>query len=162
MLSERQLTDLARQAANRLRDLNLKLVLAESCTGGLISSVLTENSGASKYFLGSVVSYANQAKHDLLGVPEKVLRTQGAVSKETASLMVKGARKVLQADWSVSVTGIAGPTGGAPLKPVGLVFLAVAGPGFVKVKKKIFRGSRKKIQRQAAQAALALLLKNLK
>jgi PncC family amidohydrolase len=141
---------------------NLTLALAESCTGGLISSTLTEIPGSSKYFFGSVVSYANRAKRDLLGLSEKVLRTEGAVSKVAASKMALGARKVFHSDWSVSVTGIAGPAGGTPLKPVGLVFIAVAGPKFVKVAKKNFKGSRKKIQRAAGCEALKLLLKNFR
>jgi len=141
---------------------NLSLSAAESCTGGLISMTLTEIPGASKYFFGGVVSYANQAKRDLLGVSEKILRTRGAVSKEVARMMAMGSRKIFRTDWAVSVTGIAGPAGGTPQKPVGLVFVAIAGPKFVKVTKKNFKGSRKKIQRVAAYEALTLLLKNLK
>ena len=139
---------------------NLSLALAESCTGGLISMTLTEIPGASKYFFGSVVSYANQAKRDLLGVSEKILRAKGAVSKEAARMMATGSRKIFRTDWAVSVTGIAGPAGGTPQKPVGLVFVAVAGPKFVKVAKKNFKGSRKEIQRAAAREALTLLLRN--
>ncbi len=138
---------------------NLSLALAESCTGGLLSAHITENPGTSKFFLGGVVCYANSAKRGLLGVPGKVIQKKGAVSKETALHMAKGARHFFRSSWAVAITGIAGPEGGTKIKPVGLVFFAVVGPKIVKVEKRNFKGSRKKIQRAAAEHALALLLK---
>ena len=140
---------------------NLTLGLAESCTGGLISAMVTEIPGVSKVFLGAIVSYANEVKHDLLRVPDTVLETAGAVSKPTAEAMARGARRVLKSDWTISVTGIAGPTGGNARKPVGLVFFAIAGPDFEKVNRRIFKGNRKKIQQQAAIAAVTQLLEVL-
>jgi PncC family amidohydrolase len=141
---------------------NKTLAVAESCTGGLIASSITELPGVSNFFLGGVVSYANQAKHDLLGVSQKLLRTKGAVSKEVVKQMAQGAKKVFHSDWAVSVSGVAGPAGGTKFKPVGLVVFAVVGPNFVKVAKKNFKGSRKEIQRAAANEALKLLQKSLK
>src|ERR1700722_710617 len=91
---------------------NQTLGMAESCTGGLISAAITEIPGASNYFYGGLVSYANHTKSELLGVTAKTLRTQGAVSKETALMMARGARRIFKSDWAVSVTGIAGPSGG--------------------------------------------------
>jgi nicotinamide-nucleotide amidase len=140
----------------------LTVSFAESCTGGLISAHITEFSGASKYFLGSVVGYANEAKRDLLGVSERTLKLRGAVSKEVALAMAQGARKRFRSDWAVSVTGLAGPNGGSLLKPVGLVFFAVVGPKFEMTEKRNFKGSRKKIQIAAADEALSLLLRKLK
>ena len=137
------------------------LALAESCTGGQISALFTARSGASKYFQGSIVSYANHVKHDLLGVRESQLIKSGAVSREVALAMAHGARKALKANWSISVTGIAGPTGGTKKKPVGLVFYAVAGPRFAKVEKRIFSGNRKMIQKKAAESAVTLLITSL-
>ena len=133
------------------------LGVAESCTGGLIASMLTEVSGASSYFSGGLITYANHTKHDLLGVSNKVLKTKGAVSKETALQMARGARKILKTQWAISVTGIAGPSGGTLDKPVGLVYYSVVGPKVEIVKKNVFQGTRKQIQRATAKAVLQLL-----
>lgn len=137
---------------------NQTLGIAESCTGGVIAAAITEIPGSSNYFYGGLVSYANRTKQELLGVSKKVLKTKGAVSKETALQMVRGARKVFKTDWSISVTGIAGPSGGTPTKPVGLVFYAVRGPKIEVVKKNVFKGNRRRIQNSAAKAALELLI----
>jgi nicotinamide-nucleotide amidase len=106
----------------------LTISSAESCTGGNIARLITENPGSSKYYKGSVVAYSNEAKCNILGVDEKLISTYGAVSREVAEAMAKGARKLLATDFAVSTTGIAGPDGGTPEKPVGLVWIAVAGP----------------------------------
>ena len=111
-----------------LRERGLTLATAESCTGGLVASRLTAIPGASDVFLGSVVAYSNSVKAAQLGVPEEMLATFGAVSAETAAAMAEGARERLGADVAVSVTGVAGPGGGTPEKPVGLVFIHAAGP----------------------------------
>lgn len=133
------------------------LSLAESCTGGLIASSLTDIPGSSGYFKGGVVAYSNQAKQDLLNVPASVLKKYGAVSQETAMAMASGARHVFKSDASLSVTGIAGPTGGTLLKPVGTVFMAVSFKKKIYFKKYQFRGSRQGIKTLAKNAALNLL-----
>ncbi|MCC6277693.1 MAG: CinA family protein [Oligoflexia bacterium] len=152
---------LVAKVAQRLTAVKKTLGIAESCTGGMISAALTKRSGASRYFLGSIVSYDNSVKHDLLNVPQRILTQHGAVSKETVSAMAKGARKNLKVDWAVAVTGIAGPTGGTKLKPIGLVHFAVAGPKIVKTHKCLFNGSRNQIQQKTVVMALKLLLKQL-
>ncbi len=137
------------------------LGFAESCTGGLTSATLCEISGVSEVFLGSIVSYSNEIKTDLLGVPSEILKQQGAVSAPVALLMAKGAKKVLKTSWALSITGIAGPGGGSKEKPVGTVFFAVAGPQLEMSEKQAFSGERAEIQRQAADYAVTLLLKLL-
>lgn len=157
MKTNQLVSKIATQFVNR----GLTLGFAESCTGGQVSSAITGKSGSSKYFLGGLVCYANEAKHDLLGVPMATIKKYGAVSKPTAVAMARGAKKVLKVDWAVSLTGIAGPTGGSPGKPVGLIHFAIAGPKVVKATHKIFKGSRGRIQKQAVDFALRLILKNL-
>lgn len=105
------------------------LSCAESCTGGAIAEALTQYSGASAYFLGSLVTYSNDMKHTILGVPESVLNTYGAVSKETVEAMLNGLLERTSSDWGIAVTGIAGPTGGTPEKPVGTTWCAVGAKG---------------------------------
>ena len=117
---------LERAAVEALREAGLTVAFAESCTGGLISKRITDVSGASSVFLGGCVTYANEAKMRLVGVREETLARFGAVSKETAAEMARGVREALSADIGVSVTGIAGPTGGTPEKPVGTVFLGIS------------------------------------
>lgn len=131
---------------------------AESCTGGLVAERITSVAGASSVFLGGVVSYANAVKRDLLGVPSDLLERMGAVSAECAEAMAAGVRALMKADASVSVTGIAGPDGGTPQKPVGLVYLGVATAGGVRVERCRFEGDREAVRRQASDRALSLLL----
>jgi nicotinamide-nucleotide amidase len=107
----------------------ITLALAESCTGGRIAAQLTTIAGASQYFLGSLVVYADQLKRDLLHVPEHLLKTQGAVSKEVVGAMLDGLFQVTPADYGVAVSGIAGPTGGSPDKPVGTIWAAIGRRG---------------------------------
>lgn len=144
-----------------LRTRGLTLAVAESCSGGLICHRITNVPGASDYFLGGVVTYSNQAKVDLLQVPEATLTAHGAVSAETAVAMAAGVRDLFHAQVSVAVTGIAGPTGGTPQKPVGTVFIAVAGPKGVAARRFAFQGRREEIKAQTAQAALAWLAQEL-
>jgi nicotinamide-nucleotide amidase len=106
------------------------LAVAESCTGGLIAHRLTNAPGSSRYFLGGVVAYANEVKERVLGVRPGTLREDGAVSREAALEMARGVRRLLGADIAISATGIAGPTGGMPEKPVGLVYVALAAEDF--------------------------------
>ena len=104
------------------------LAVAESCTGGALGAALVARSGASAYFLGGVQAYANAAKVAMLGVPDAMIAAHGAVSEPVARAMAEGARQRMGADFGVSITGVAGPGGGTPEKPVGLVFIACAGP----------------------------------
>ena len=136
----------------------MTLATAESCTGGLIAHRLTNVSGASAYFLGSVVAYHNTVKHALLGVPEEVLAVHGAVSEETARGMAEGVRRLIGATYGLAVTGIAGPSGGSAEKPVGLVYLAVAREDGTAVIRRQFTGTREEIKAQTAETAIKLLL----
>ena len=145
----------------RLSDKGLTASTAESCSGGLIAHRITNVSGSSACFLGGIVSYSNEAKERLLGVPNSLLMTHGAVSEPVARAMAEGARQVFGTDYAVGVTGIAGPTGGSPEKPVGLVYVAVAGPRDTIVVRHQFEGSREAIKEQTAETALALLLEQL-
>jgi PncC family amidohydrolase len=145
----------------KLRKRNQTIGFAESCTGGLLSSRMTMNAGVSDVFVGSVVSYANSVKENLLGVSRNVLRLEGAVSERVARQMAQGLRTQMKCDWSIAITGIAGPTGGTPEKPVGTVWFAAAGPGVELTSRQIFSGNREKIQSQAAEFAVQLLLKAL-
>lgn len=142
--------------AKALRDRGLKLALAESCTGGLIASMLTAEP-ASDYFVGGAVVYSNELKTALLGVPRETLEAHGAVSRETAEALALGAVRTLGGQVGVGITGIAGPTGGSQDKPVGLVHWAVAHPGGVEAKHRVFPGDRARVQRMAAYAALGLV-----
>jgi nicotinamide-nucleotide amidase len=137
-----------------LRARQLTLAVAESCSGGLICHRLTNVPGSSDYFLGGLVTYSNQAKIDLLQVPEATLQTHGAVSAATAQAMALGAAARFQADLAVAVTGIAGPTGGSPEKPVGTVYIGLASPQGVKSRHCLFYGSREEIKILTAQTAL--------
>ncbi|KYG67639.1 damage-inducible protein CinA [Bdellovibrio bacteriovorus] len=129
-----------------LRDQKLTVGFAESCTGGALSAFLTEQPGISDIFLGSVVSYSNEAKEDLLGVRRDTLMQEGAVSEAVARQMAHGVRRQLKTDWSVAITGIAGPSGGTTTKPVGTVCIAIAGPAFEDSRRLLFSGDRKAIQ----------------
>ncbi len=133
------------------------LAIAESCTGGLVGSMLTREPGASDFLLLDAVTYANTAKARVLGVDEDVLRAHGAVSSEVAAAMAEGARRTVSADVALSLTGIAGPTGGTDTKPVGTVFLAVTGARGTEVKHRVFSGERWQIQTIAAYAGLELV-----
>jgi nicotinamide-nucleotide amidase len=139
----------------------LKLATAESCTGGLIGARLTEIAGASDVFVGGVIAYANEVKEKRLGVPPAVLREHGAVSAETAAAMAAGARAELGADVAVADTGIAGPRGGTPEKPVGLVFVAVDGPGGARTVRFHLPGDRETVRTRATVLALHMLRRAL-
>jgi nicotinamide-nucleotide amidase len=133
------------------------VAVAESCTGGLITHRLTNIAGSSRYVERSFVVYSNTAKQELLGVPEAVLAGHGAVSEPVARLMAEGARRAAATTHGLSVTGIAGPDGGTPEKPVGTVFIAVATPDQTVVKKIFYPGSREKVKMMTAQSALNML-----
>jgi PncC family amidohydrolase len=131
---------------------------AESCTGGNVAHQITRVSGSSGYFLGGVVSYANEVKQQVLGVPAQVLANPGAVSEPCARAMAEGARAVLGADLAVATTGIAGPLGGTARKPVGLVYLAVASTEGTTVEEHVFPGDREAVIDAATRRALELLI----
>jgi len=140
-----------------LRARGWRLALAESCTGGLIASLLTRYPGASDYLVGAAVTYANSAKTRMLSVSEDTLRGHGAVSAEVAAEMAAGARRCCECDVALAVTGIAGPSGGSAEKPVGLCFWAVSHAGGTIVRDRVFSGDRDDIQVLAAYAVLDLL-----
>lgn len=142
---------------NMLKQKKLTIACAESCTGGLLTSRLTDIQGSSDYVMGSVVSYSNKVKMEQLQVPQEVLQIKGAVSEETAKFMAQGVRKNLYADIGVGITGIAGPDGGTDDKPVGLVYIAVAGQGKTTVSRNLFSGKRREIKYRATQKALNMI-----
>lgn len=142
--------------ARAIRGRGWRLALAESCTGGLVSHLLT-SFPASEFFIASAVTYANSAKTRLAGVNEDILRAHGAVSPEVATAMAEGIRRACEVDLALAITGIAGPTGGTPEKPVGLVHWAVAHPGGTLVEQRVLPGDRHMIQRMAAHVGLSLL-----
>jgi len=148
---------LATVVLDLLRERGHRLATAESCTGGLLSTMLTGVPGASEVFPGGVVAYSNESKENLLGVPREMLVEHGAVSEPVARAMAEGARSRFGCQWGIGITGIAGPGGGSPEKPVGLVHWAVAGPGKTVHRRRVFPGSRSFVRRWAANAALDLL-----
>lgn len=144
-----------------LRPLGLKLAVAESCTGGLVGHRITNVPGSSEYFLGGVTAYAYEAKVKLLGVSWDTLTRYGAVSRETVLEMARGARRALEADIGISVSGIAGPGGGMPEKPVGLTWIGLSASGFEEARSFVFPGDRLEVKEQAAEQALRLLTEYL-
>lgn len=136
----------------------LTVATAESCTGGGVAAALTSLAGSSDYVMGGIVSYSNAAKASLLGVPQEILDTRGAVSPECARAMAEGARRALGTDLAVSTTGIAGPGGGTARKPVGLVYIAVADHNGATAVEHHFAGDRAAVTSAATDAALAMLL----
>jgi nicotinamide-nucleotide amidase len=158
MTSPAELDDLATEVLDSYRRLGWRLATAESCTGGLVAAHLTEIPGSSDVVERGFVVYSNAAKVDLLGVPPEVLETQGAVSSETAAAMAEGALARSRAHVAVAVTGIAGPGGGSPGKPVGLVFFARAQRGAEPhTERHIFAGDRRAVRQASVRAALRLL-----
>lgn len=146
------------QVGKWLRERGWKLAIAESCTGGLIGNRITNVPGSSDYFLGGVVAYAYEAKVALLGVSWDTLKACGAVSRETVLEMARGARKALGADLAVSVTGIAGPGGGLPNKPVGTTWVGLAAPDGEWARLFCFEGDRGGIKSSSADQALQMLM----
>ena len=125
------------------------LVFAESCTGGLLSSSITSERGSSKVFKGSIIAYSNEIKESLLNIPKELINKYGAVSQEVAETMAINVKEKLNSDWSIAISGIAGPSGGSKEKPVGLVYIAISGPNnYIKNIKKIFSSARNRIEIQ--------------
>ncbi|MFA5850839.1 MAG: CinA family nicotinamide mononucleotide deamidase-related protein [Bacteroidales bacterium] len=146
--------------SRHLRKTSCTMATAESCTGGKIASMMTSLPGASDIYKGSVISYDNDVKFDLLGVDRKIIEEYGAVSSECVMMMASGVRSLLKADYAVAASGIAGPDGGTPEKPVGTIWIAVAGPGFCESKKLTFNGDRQRnIDRFSSEALNTLRLK---
>jgi len=135
------------------------LSIAESCTGGLLTHRLTNISGSSGFLMATIVSYSNESKVKLLKVPAQLIKNHGAVSLPVAQNMAEGVRKLLNTDFGISITGIAGPTGGTPQKPVGLTFIGISTRRKTICQQHIFKGSRLRVKEQAAERALELLLK---
>ncbi|WP_345955640.1 competence/damage-inducible protein A [Mucilaginibacter sp. PAMB04168] len=142
---------------NKLEQLGQTISLAESCTGGYLAHLFTQHPGSSKTFLGGAVSYSNQLKESILGVTEDNLRQYGAVSEQTATQMVEGALRNFKSDYAIAVTGIAGPDGGTPEKPVGTVWIGVAGKGNIVVKRFVFGNKRRQNIERTAITALGML-----
>ncbi len=155
------LTDLAARLGERCAELGLHIATVESCTGGLVGHLITEVPGSSAYFVGGFVTYSDDLKRDAVDVPHDVLSAHGAVSAQVAMAMASGGRHRTGADLAVSVTGIAGPEGGSPSKPVGLTYVAVADAVGVAVRRHLWTGDRSDNKRRTAAAALELLLERV-
>lgn len=149
---------LEEQVTQALKEKKRTLATAESCTGGLMAARLTDLEGTSEIFVGSVVSYHNSVKENLLGVSHSTLQTMGAVSEDTAVQMAQGVRECIKTDYGVGITGIAGPGGGTPEKPVGLVYISVAGPEGGAVTRNVFPGDRTQVREQSVAKAFSMLL----
>lgn len=152
---------LEEEVGGSLRSRGLTLALAESCTGGLVASLLTDIPGSSDYFMASFVTYSNESKVSALNVSPGTLAVHGAVSEEVAREMARGAREAGMADIGVAITGIAGPGGGSAEKPVGLVIFALDDGSIVKVDRRVFPGDRLAVKSAAARRALSMLREHL-
>lgn len=158
----RHIAPLIEKLAKNLKSRGLTLSTAESCTGGLVGALCTSLPGSSEWFYGGVIAYDNSLKTGLLGVPKATLAAHGAVSRETAAAMAAGALRACGTTCAVSLTGIAGPDGGSPEKPVGLVVIGLATPGSpIATHSETYPGDRAEIRRGAARKALELLNLNL-
>lgn len=145
-----------------LTQLGLTLALAESCTGGLIGHRLTNVAGSSRYFIGSVVAYAYEAKEIILGVDHDTIAREGAVSADVVLAMARGVRRLLSTDIALAVTGIAGPGGATPTKPVGLTYIALTTAETEVVRRYVWNGDRESNKAASAEAALTLLYEHLR
>ena len=152
------LSDLVERLQGCCLERGLTVATAESCTGGLVAKLITDVPGSSGYFRGGIVSYANEAKVRLLGVAEEQLAAHGAVSAQVARAMAVGARERTGADLAVAVSGVSGPGGGSPGKPVGLTYVAVADGAGVEVRRFLWVGDRSANRAASARAVLELLL----
>jgi len=152
----------AKIIGNLLRESGYTISVAESCTGGLVCDLVTSIPGSSDYFLGGVIAYSNRLKKELLYISGETLGKYGAVSTEVAKGMACGVRKLMKTDVGISVTGIAGPTGGTPEKPVGMVVMGVDIKGKIATNTEYYKPPREHIKISAATALLKLLRDNLK
>ena len=151
--------NLATKFVNKLIDKKLKISFAESCTGGMLSSIITSVSGSSKVFNLGLITYSNKAKVDILKVPKKIIHKYGAVSKECCESMVKNLSKISKSDISVSITGVAGPSGGTKLKPIGLVYIGIKKGNKIIIQKNLFKNkNRISIQKTTTLKVLKAVL----
>ncbi len=161
-VDQRRLEVLAVRLGALLGNQQLKLVTAESCTGGWVAQCLTAIAGSSAWFDRGFVTYSNEAKQEMLGVPPDMLAEHGAVSQPVAVAMAEGALRNSRADWAVAITGIAGPTGGSPQKPVGTVCFAWGGrDGRIVTSTRHFPGSREDVRAQSVEHALSGLIERM-
>jgi CDP-diacylglycerol--glycerol-3-phosphate 3-phosphatidyltransferase len=160
--AESPVDPMARELGGLLRSEGLTVAVAESCTGGLLGALITDQPGASAYFLGGIVAYSDRAKRDQLGVAEAVLARHGAVSAQAAEAMAEGARTRFGSSLAASVTGIAGPDADGTAKPIGLTYIGVAWAGGVESHEYQFAGDRWSNRRQAAGEALSLLIRTVR
>ena len=152
--------NLANKLVKKLIQKKLKISFAESCTGGMLSSIITSISGSSKVFNLGLVTYSNKAKIEILKVPKKIINKHGAVSNECCLSMVKNLSKISKANISVSITGVAGPTGGTKLKPVGLVYIGIKKGNKIIIKKNLFKNkNRISIQKASVVTSLKIINK---
>jgi len=158
-MNDEQLQQLSHRIGEQLKRRQATVTAAESCTGGWIAKVFTDISGSSAWFERGFVTYSNEAKQQMVGVQETTLQQHGAVSEQTVREMATGAAKAAAAEYAIAVSGIAGPEGGTPNKPVGTVWFAIVGPeGRVLAQRQIFAGDRDAVRRQSVAWALQTLL----
>jgi nicotinamide-nucleotide amidase len=158
-MNDEQLQQLSRRIGEQLKKRQATVTAAESCTGGWIAKVFTDISGSSAWFERGFVTYSNEAKQQMVGVQDTTLQQYGAVSEQTVREMATGAAKAAAAEYAIAVSGIAGPDGGTPDKPVGTVWFAIVGPeGRVLAQRQIFAGDRDAVRRQSVVWALQTLL----
>jgi nicotinamide-nucleotide amidase len=158
-MNDEQLQQLSRRIGEQLKKQQATVTAAESCTGGWIAKVFTDISGSSAWFERGFVTYSNEAKQQMVGVQDTTLQQHGAVSEQTVREMATGAAKAAAAEYAIAVSGIAGPDGGTPDKPVGSVWFAIVGPeGRVLAQRQIFSGDRDAVRRQSVAWALQTLL----
>jgi nicotinamide-nucleotide amidase len=158
-MNDEQLQQLSRRIGEQLKRRQATVTAAESCTGGWIAKVFTDISGSSAWFERGFVTYSNEAKQQMVGVQDTTLQQHGAVSEQTVREMATGAAKAAAAEYAIAVSGIAGPEGGTPDKPVGTVWFAIVGPeGRVLAQRQIFAGDRDAVRRQSVAWALQTLL----
>ena len=154
---------LAKKIVKKLIKKKIKIAIAESCTGGMLSSAITSVSGSSKVFNLGLIVYSNQSKIEILKVSKKIIRKYGAVSEQVCKAMAKNVAKINKTNMSASITGIAGPSGGTKKKPVGLVYVAIKRGNIINVKKYLFSNKKRSyIQRAAVNKCLKLILSTLK
>jgi len=158
-MNDEQLQQLSHRIGEQLKRRQATVTAAESCTGGWIAKVFTDISGSSTWFERGFVTYSNEAKQQMVGVQDTTLQQHGAVSEQTVREMATGAAKAAAAEYAIAVSGIAGPEGGTPDKPVGTVWFAIVGPeGRVLAQRQIFAGNRDAVRRQSVAWALQTLL----
>jgi nicotinamide-nucleotide amidase len=155
---KKEIFELSNELGKALLEKKATVTTAESCTGGGVANAITAVSGSSQWFHSAYVTYANNAKHDMLGISKALLLDQGAVSEAVVTEMVKAAAQAAKADYAVAISGIAGPSGGSPGKPVGTVWFGILGPQGIRCFKYQFVGDREAVREQSVQISLKELL----